>query len=265
MFFYLAKIFWFFIQPSGLLLVLVIGATVLAWSGRYRACRWLLVAIATLVLVGGLLPMSNWLMLPLEGRFPRATLGREVGGIIVLGGAEEARVWRGRRVHALNEAAERFTEGVALARRFPKAKVAFTGAASEILSGSNDAADAAREVFLDLGLPDPDRVVFETKARDTWENAVNLKADLQPRSEELWLLVTSAWHMPRAIGAFRQAGFAVEPWPVDYRTAGMWDAVRPFDAPADGLKRLDTAMREWIGLVSYRLTGRSDTLFPAPR
>jgi len=262
----LAKIFWFFIQPSGLLLVLVIAAAVSVWSGRYRACRWLLVAIAALVMVGGLLPMSNWLMLPLEERFARPTLaGRDVSGIIVLGGAEEARVWRGRKVHALNEAAERFTEGVALARRFPKAKVAFTGAAIEVLSISDDAANATRELFIDLGLADPDRVVFETKARDTWENAANLKAVLQPRTEELWLLVTSAWHMPRAIGAFRKAGFLVEPWPVDYRTAGMWDAVRLFDAPADGLKRLDTAMREWIGLVSYRVTDRSDALFPAPR
>jgi uncharacterized SAM-binding protein YcdF (DUF218 family) len=63
---------------------------------------------------------------------------------------------------------------------------------------------------------------------------------------------------------FRKAGFDVEPWPVDYRTAGPMDLLRPFDAPSDGLKRLDTATREWIGLVSYRLTGRSDALFPGP-
>jgi uncharacterized SAM-binding protein YcdF (DUF218 family) len=265
-FFYLAKIFWFFVQPSGLLLVIVVVATLLLWSGRIKACRWLMIAVTMLVVLGGLLPMSNWLMLPLEQRFPRTTVaGKNVNGIIVLGGAEDGRVWRGRKVHALNEAAERFTEGVALARRFPNAKIAFTGAAVESLSTSNDAADAAREVLVDLGISEPSRVVFETKARDTWENAANLKAQLRPAPEEVWLLVTSAWHMPRAIGAFRAAGFVVEPWPVDYRTAGPWDAVRLFDAPADGLKRLDTAMHEWIGLVSYRVTGRSDALFPAPK
>jgi uncharacterized SAM-binding protein YcdF (DUF218 family) len=71
--------------------------------------------------------------------------------------------------------------------------------------------------------------------------------------------------MPRSVGVFRKAGFPIEPWPVDYRTAGLLDALRPFEAPADGLKRLDTAMREWIGLVIYRVTGRSDALFPGPQ
>jgi len=108
------------------------------------------------------------------------------------------------------------------------------------------------------------RLILESKARDTWENAVNVKALVSPKTGERWLLVTSAWHMPRSVGVFRRVGFAIEPWPVDYRTADDWDALRLFDAPADGLKRLDTAMREWIGLVAYRATGRTDALFPAP-
>jgi uncharacterized SAM-binding protein YcdF (DUF218 family) len=82
---------------------------------------------------------------------------------------------------------------------------------------------------------------------------------------ERWLLVTSGWHMPRAIGVFRQAGLPVEPWPVDYRTAGPWDAARLFNSPAEGLRRLDIAVREWIGLLAYRLSGRSSALFPGPQ
>jgi len=92
-----------------------------------------------------------------------------------------------------------------------------------------------------------------------------VKALVQRKPGERWLLVTSAWHMPRSVGVFRKAGFPIEPWPVDYRTAGLWDALRPFEAPADGLKRLDTAVREWIGLVIYRITGRSDAVFPGPQ
>jgi uncharacterized SAM-binding protein YcdF (DUF218 family) len=71
--------------------------------------------------------------------------------------------------------------------------------------------------------------------------------------------------MPRAIGAFRQAGFDVEAWPVDYRTRGRADLIRPFDKVSEGLRRVDVASREWAGLLAYRLTGRSDALFPAPR
>ena len=266
MFFYLAKIFWFFVQPSGLLLVMMIAGAALLRAGRDKAGRRLIASSVALLLLGGLLPVSNWLILPLEQRFPRTDLaGRDVDGIVVLGGAEDARIWVGRDAHALNEAAERFTEAMALARRYPKAKVVFTGGSIEILTKPTIGADAARAIFRDLGLVEGERLLLETKARDTWENAVFAKALAQPKPGERWLLVTSAWHMPRSVGVFRKAGFAVEPWPVDYRTAGPWDALRPFDAPADGLKRLDTAMREWIGLVSYRASGRTDALFPGPQ
>ena len=265
MFFYLAKIFWFFAQPSGLLLILMIAGALLLRVGRDKAGRRLIAASVALLVLGGLLPVSNWLILPLEQRFPRADLaGADVTGIVVLGGGEDSRVWVERGAHALNDAGERFTEAVALARRYPKAKVVFTGGSVEILSRPTIGADAAKAIFGDLGLVEGERLLLETKARDTWENAAFTRALVQPKPGERWLLVTSAWHMPRAMGVFRQAGFAVEPWPVDYRTAGPWDALRPFEAPADGLRRLDTTVREWIGLVSYRLTGRSDALFPGP-
>jgi uncharacterized SAM-binding protein YcdF (DUF218 family) len=264
MFFYLAKVFWFFAQPSGLLLLLLLMGSALLRAGRDRVGRRLVAASAGLLLFGGWLPVSNWLMLPLEQRFSRAAPASEVDGIVVLGGAEEARIWLERSGHALNEAGERFTETIALARRYPKAKVVFTGGASELLTASKVGADAARAIFADLGLAEGERLMLERTARDTWENAVLAKALAQPKAGEHWLLVTSAWHMPRAIGAFRKAGFSVEPWPVDYRTASLWDALRPFEAPADGLKRFDTALREWIGLAVYRAIGRSSALFPGP-
>jgi uncharacterized SAM-binding protein YcdF (DUF218 family) len=265
MFFYLAKIGWFFAQPSALLLVLLLLGAALLKAGRDSAGRRLFAASAGLLFCGGLLPVSNWLMLPLEQRFARADLaGRDVDGIVVLGGAEDARIWTQRNVHALNEAGERFTEAMALARRYPKAKVAFTGGASELVASPKIGADAARVMFADLGLLEGERLLLEDKARDTWENAVFVKALARPKAGERWLLVTSAWHMPRAIGTFRTADFPVEPWPVDYRTASPWDALRPFEAPADGLKRFDTAMHEWIGLFVYRARGRTQALFPGP-
>jgi uncharacterized SAM-binding protein YcdF (DUF218 family) len=70
--------------------------------------------------------------------------------------------------------------------------------------------------------------------------------------------------MPRAIGVFRRAGFPVEPYPVDWRTRGKEDALRPFATVADGLRRTDTAVHEWIGLFAYWVSGKSSELFPAP-
>src|SRR5262249_1923750 len=152
---------WFFAQPSGLLLALLLAGALQMAAGRYRAARRLVVLCTGLLLFGGWLPVSNWLMLPLEQRFARADLGDgEVDGIVVLGGAEEAHIWAQRGVHALNEAGERFTEAMALARRYPKAKVAFTGGAAELLTPPKFGADAARAMFADLGLADSERLLL---------------------------------------------------------------------------------------------------------
>ena len=122
---------------------------------------------------------------------------------------------------------------------------------------------AVRQMLLGMGV-EASRLTIEDRSRDTWENAVFTKAMVAPVAGERWLLVTSAWHMPRAMGVFRKAGFAVEPWPVDYRTTGWRDAATFFGSPAEGLRRLDLVAKEYAGLVAYWLKGRSSALFPAP-
>lgn len=262
--FYISKLVWLLLQPSMLMVVLLIGGAALLGTRFQRTARAALIGAAALVVVGGILPLSTWLILPLEDRFPRADLsGPPIDGIVILGGAEEARVALSRHVQALNMAAERMTEGVTLARRFPNAKVVFTGGSTNIVLGPAIGADAARLVFEDLGL-EPRRLKLERESRNTSENALYTKQLADPQPGERWLLVTSAWHMPRAMGLFRKAGFALEPWPVDYRTTGAGDAYIPFYSPSEGLRRLDTAVREWIGLAVNRITGQSDTVFPAP-
>jgi uncharacterized SAM-binding protein YcdF (DUF218 family) len=266
MFFYVARIAWFCLQPSSIILILLVVGAGLLFTRHQRAGRGLIVAAAVLFLVGGLMPLSNWLILPLEDRFARADLsGRPVSGIIVLGGAEEPAIATARHAHALNEAAERFTEVAALARRFPKAKIVFTSGSVEIFTPPSIGADSGALVLEDLGISGRDRLILERRSRNTWQNAIYTKALVKPEPGERWLLVTSAAHMPRAMGAFRKAGFPVEPWPVDYRTAGPRDLVLFFDAPSDGLKRFDKVLREWVGLGIYWLTGRSDALFPGPQ
>ena len=264
MFFYISKLMWFCLQPSALLLILLISGTALLATRHQKTGRRLVLASAALLFIGGVLPLSTWLILPLEQRFARVDLsGHLVDGIVVLGGMEDARVSSARRAHALNEAAERLTETAALARRFPDAKIVLTSGAIEIVSKPTVGADAMDLVLRDLGVGE-DRVLLEREARDTWENAAKTKALVGPKPGERWLLVTSASHMPRAMGVFRKVGFPVEPWPVDYRTVGWSDALRLMESPAEGLRRLDLAVHEWMGLMAYRLTARSDDVFPGP-
>jgi uncharacterized SAM-binding protein YcdF (DUF218 family) len=270
MFFYLAKAVWFLLQPSTLIALLIGYGAILIWTGWARWGRRFVSMGAILLLLAGLSPLGNALILPLEDRFPRADLDTPPPptGFIILGGAEDRLVGTARNAVALNEAAERLVEAAILARRFPEAKIAFSGGDAGMFYHGGSEAEGAQSLLTALGV-ERDRLILEAKSRDTYENALFLKEELAREGEigpaKRWVLVTSAYHMPRAIGTFRAAGFDVDAWPVDYRTRGRVDLTRPFDKVSEGLRRVDVAAREWAGLLAYWLRGRSDALFPAPR
>jgi uncharacterized SAM-binding protein YcdF (DUF218 family) len=110
---------------------------------------------------------------------------------------------------------------------------------------------------------DPGRVLLDREARNTHENAVNAMALAQPQPGEVWLLVTSAFHMPRSIGAFRRAGWTITAYPVDYITGPSERFLLDLDF-AGGLSLASFAVREWVGLLAYRWFGWTDSLFPGP-
>ena len=264
MFFPLSKLLGFFAIPSNLVVSVGILGLLLLPTRFARAGRVLAFASLIVLAILGLSPAGNALILPLEERFPRwdATRGAP-DGIIVLGGAISPDVSAARDEVALNEAAERLTVAAELARRYPDARIVFSGGSGALIYDEGAEAPLALRLLESLGIPRA-RITLEDRSRNTVENAVLSKAIAQPKPGERWLLVTSAHHLPRAVGVFRKAGFPVEAYPVDWRTRGPEDALRPFASVGDGLRRSDTAVREWVGLAVYWLTGRSSELFPAP-
>lgn len=267
MFFYASKVLTFVLQPSTLLLLFIaFGLTLLRWPHRRRTGTRLIALGAAGYFVAGILPLSNLLILPLEQRFaavPPPAADAKIAGIILLGGFEDGWVSKGRGGLALNEAAERLTEGVRLAIKHPEAKIVFTGGVGGLISGGTDAATPIGQLLQDWGIP-PERIVLEKTSRNTLENAIFTRDLVSPAPDDRWLLVTSAYHMPRAMGVFRHAGFNVEPYPVDYRTHGTQDLKRLFETVGDGVKRTDSVVKEWVGLLAYRLAGHTDDLFPGP-
>jgi uncharacterized SAM-binding protein YcdF (DUF218 family) len=259
----LSKIAGFFVVPSNLIMLVGISGALLLRTRFAHAGGRLAIASLVLLAIAGLSPLGNMLILPLEERFPAwDASGGAPDGLVVLGGAVTADIAAARNDMALNEAAERMTATVDLARRYPNARIIFSGGDGGLIYGGNES-DAALRLFERLGLA-ADRVEVEDRSRNTFENALFSKRIAAPKAGERWLLVTSAYHLPRAIGMFRKAGFPVEPYPVDWRTRGLEDAWRPFPTLAEGLRRTDTAVREWAGLVIYWLSGRSSELFPGP-
>jgi uncharacterized SAM-binding protein YcdF (DUF218 family) len=264
MFFLLSKIIGFIALPSNAIaLVCGLGLCLLVMK-RWRAGTGLLAVGVMALLIFGYSPLSNVLLLTLSERFPAWHFdGREPDGIIILGGAIEPELSAARKAVEVNGGAERIIGGLELARRFPKARVVYSGGSGQLIDGSVREATIASPLFEHFGIA-PERVILESESRTTEENARFTRQLITPKPGERWLLVTSAYHMPRSIGVFRKAGFEVEAYPVDWRTRGWVDASMPFDKLSAGLACSDAAMHEWVGLFAYWLTGRSDTLLPAP-
>lgn len=238
---------WSFVQPSHLILIAAVVGVVL-W--RYRLGRWCRGAAAVLLIVFGLLPTSAWLMRPLEMRFAIPPEAR-VDGIIVLAGSEIVPLSEVYGQPQVSSAGDRLLTFLTLAARYPGAQLVFSG---------GDQVAVGRAVILGAGV-DPARVRFEAASTNTCESAHAIRALVQPGPSERWLLVTSSFHLPRAMGCFRAADWEVVPYPADYRrgpSAFHFGLV-------DNLEDLDLAAHEWLGLVYYRVRGSTRELFPGPR
>lgn len=247
--------------------VTILGTVLLAIGRRSRWLRRTGVAILAIGVAGFasvlLLPVDTWLLRPLEDRFPPVALSH-IDGVVVLGGAVSETVSAERGTPSLNRDADRLVAFAALARAWPDARLVFAGGpAVPAAGGSLTEAEASRAILEQLGLA-PGRVLYNDRSETTWGNALNALVLAKPKPGETWVLVTSASHMPRAMGAFRAAGWpALQPWPVAYRTTkNGWR--RPLQPVGTKLAAIDLAAHEWSGLAVYRLKGRTDTLFPGP-
>lgn len=265
MFYYASKIVWFFLTPSNLLTSLIVVGLILTYSRRERAGKTLVMISAAGFVVAGLSPLGNALILPLEERFPVfVDNGQPVTGIVILGGTLDSEATNQRRQMALNETGERILAIGDLARRYPNARIIYSGGGSEFTPDTTPEATLVEQTVSALGIP-KSRVEYERRSLNTSENALYSKAIAGPKAGERWLLVTSAFHMARSVGVFRKAGFDVIAHPVDFRTAGWRSLLRPFGFVGEGLRRTDIAAKEWIGLFVYYVTGKSDEFLSRPK
>lgn len=267
MFYIASKLAWLVLTPSNLLVIgLIAGAALFVFNDchRKRWGAWLFSLSLILLLACGIGPLGAMLTRPLEMRFVNSGNAGPIAGIIVLGGAVKSKhPLADAEMLEMNAAGERITAMILLARRYPEAKLVFTGGQGDLFSEGGPEADQVKDHIAPLGL-DPSSVVFEDRSRNTYENAVFTADIVKPKPGERWLLVTSAWHMPRSIGCFRAAGFDVVAFPVDFRSGNGVDNGLINTSLNYGLTLTDMAVREWIGLVAYYATGKIAALFPAP-
>ena len=251
-FFTASKFFGAIIAPGNFIILTLLVGLALSTTRYNRMGRWITIVTAASLFVLLIFPLGGWAMSPLENRFPRPPLPDHVEGILVLGGGENPELFAFRGTAATIFSEGRLVEALDLARRFPQARIVFSGME----------ADVARAAFAQMGAP-MNRFTFENRARNTFENLLFSKNLVSPKPEETWLLVTHAVSIPRAMGIAQQVGWKMTAWPVDYQTGEQ--GFHLSFAFADNVRSLETAAHEWIGLVVYRLTGRSAAWFPSPQ
>jgi len=256
---------WAFLSPSQLILIGLLVGVGLLLAGWLRTGRMVASTAGLALVVFGLLPSADYLLAPLERRFPQPDLPSHVTGIVLLSGAERAEASATHGVPQIGKHGDRYVTMLRLATRFPEARIVFTGDAlvqpGRGSLGTQSAVAAA--TLAGLGL-DSSRVTFESESNDTCENAANTRALVRPQPGEAWVVVTSAGHMPRTIACFRAAGWPeVIAQPADYQAMPGFRSAGAFRIVGN-LALLDLATHEWLGLAYYRLLGRTREFFPAP-
>lgn len=266
--FFISKIFWIFIQPSNLLVLTSVFAAIII-KFRPRLGRLLLSAIAVFLLVITFLPVGQWLIAPVDQRFPeRTTWPETVDGIIVLGGGVDVGASIDRAHLELNGSAERLTVSAELAKAYPTATLIYSGFQGRLVDDTVEEPDLLR-FYTRRGIA-AERIIIETESRNTHENVILSKALVEPVDGDVWLVVTSASHMPRAVGVFRKADWQVLPVPVDFRRPKEHSFRRYLSLVvqphvSDRLQELDQAVKVWVGLVAYWSMGRTSALLPGPQ
>lgn len=263
-FFVLSKLVWGLLSPTSLLVWGLILACLMLWLNYTRAARRLLTLISLLAFFVMAYPVPDYLISPLETRFQSpSTLPEKVDGIIVLGGAENLKLSAGWQQPQLGESAERILAAAELSRHYPDAPVIYTGGSNLVMMPELDHQGQVAVSLLKQAGVVPDQIKMESQARNTYENFVQIKP-LLPVSDGRYLLVTSAFHMPRSVGIARKLSVNVIPYPVDYRSSQPEQRYWDFDLFGH-LQVLEVAWHEWIGLTAYYFSGKTSSWLPAAK
>lgn len=255
--FIISKLVGALIRPESWLIIATGLALLALLLRRLRLAGFVLglTFIATVLLA--IFPLGELLLQPLEARYPTNPPLEQVDGIIVLGGGEDPPKSAFWGQPQLREGAERYTAALELARRFPQARVLFAGGTGQLrdLAGTEVTEGSVAQAFFTAQGLAPERLVLEQASRNTSENASHSFALVQPQAGQTWVLVTSAFHMPRAMSNFERAGWSgLVAYPVDYRSGSFaegtgWDF-------AENLKVLNTAVKEYAGLLVNGMKGQ---------
>ncbi len=260
MFFIISKIVWFLISPLNLIWLLMVSGYLIINRHPNLGYKMIFTGVVLFVLLG-VLPIGHNLTVFLEKQYLRERLPKQVDGIIVLGGAFNTHISNKTGQLALNENIGRMVEFVALSKIYPNAKLVFSGGSGRLLSKDRKEAEDA-QTFLGIMGVQGARLIIEPDSRNTYENVVFTKKLVEPKPDEKWIVITSAFHMPRTMGIFEQQGWKVIPYVSAPRTDGEYQIYPRSFSILGQFYLLSNAIKEFVGSATYYFSGKSAFLLP---
>ena len=258
--FFLSKILWILFSPFNLILLLIILAFIFSFFKFILCSRIFYLSALLLFLTTGAIPTGAFLMHQLEKNYyNKVSLPNTIDGILILSGATRPYLTKIHNQVTIKSNGERLIESVVLIKKYPKAKVIFAGGSNTILDYEFTHSEAAKIFYQNLGI-NLDRINFEDQSRNTYENIVFSKNIANPKVDENWVLVTSAFHLKRSINISEKISWNLIPYPTDFNQPKKFNWKFEYNL-LNNLVLFRQASHEWLGIIAYYLMGRTSKIF----
>ncbi|MDC3021755.1 YdcF family protein [Pelagibacteraceae bacterium] len=258
--FYLSKIIWLILNPFNLFIFITLFSISLYFFNLRRLSLIIFLINFVFIAFISFLPIGSYLIYNIEKEYHSYIQPPEqVDGILILGGATNPILYNEYDQISLNGSSERLVESVFIIKKFDKAKVIFSGGSGIVNRPDFDHAQVAKSFYKKIGI-EIDRIIFEDNSRNTYENIMYSKKIANPKLNENWLLITSASHMKRALLIADKNNWKLIPYAVDFKNIKDFKLI-PNLKLLTNLNSFQHGSREWLGLVSYYLMGRTDKIF----
>ena len=258
--FFLSKILWSLFNPFNLILILIIAGLIFNFFNFNKISKYFYFVAFLFFFVSAILPTGSYLFYFLEKDFHNSTtIPKQIDGILILSGASNPYLTKEFNQVSLNDSAERLTEAVIIIKQKPNVKIIFAGGRADIEHPQASDSYSAKKFFKNMNI-DVSRIIFESKSKNTFENIINSKRIANPKKNEKWLVITSASHLKRVLNVADKINWKLIPYATDFKSSKKFN----FNVKLDfftSLSIFQGASHEWIGLVYYYFTGKSDKIF----
>ena len=257
--FYLSKVLWLIINPFNILIFFLFLTILFSFFKKNKLKNFSFSFFLIFLICFGILPLGEYLIYKLEKNYHNSIiLPDEVDGILILGGATNPFLSHEHNQIILNGSVERLLESMTLIKKYKDAKVIFSSGSGSIKNPTMDHASIAKKFFMKIGL-DTDKIIFENKSRNTYENIFFSKEIAKPTKNEKWIVITSAFHMNRAIFIGEKNNWTLTPYAVDFTQPKKFTFIPNLDVLSN-LGQMQHGSHEWIGLIAYFLMGRTSRI-----